>query len=487
MEEQIENKNFSPASGGVLPGGILPDLAQPHDLQVEKAVLAAMLREPRPNVDIASEHFGDSAGRVFYSRSHFAIYEALLEVYKDNCEKTDLISVASELKKRGKLDSVGGEMYLAEIYNCIATSANIDNWCEILNSHAMLRRMIDTCGSAMMKCYNSDADPAALVGEIENDIYRIRNDRTEHRIVKIPDAIKSEFEVLMKICSGEIETGIPTGFSKIDEMTGGLKPGELFILAARPSIGKTALAMNIIRNMVLPSRTPHPRRVMFFSLEMTSAQIARRFLCTESQIPEYMFRTRKVKTHAEILRLSQAGEAFRQAELYIDDTSGLSISELRAKVRRMHYSLGGLDCVVIDYLTLMRGEGRFESRQLEVAQISSGLKGLAKDLNLPVLALAQLNREVDKTLGANARPKLAHLRESGSIEQDADIVTFLHRDRDLTKGEQGEGSDAEWIVEKNRNGATGVVKLQFFPSRMEFTLPACEPENFSARAADKSK
>ncbi|WP_294502825.1 replicative DNA helicase [uncultured Victivallis sp.] len=449
--------------------GILPDRAQPHDPSVERAVLAAMLREPNPCVDVAIEHF--RSPEVFYSHVHREIYQVILELHADPGMTVDIISVAHRLKTLGKLEAVGGEVFLAELDGSIATTVNIESWCQILQKYATLRKMIDVCSESLLKCYDPDADAGRLVEQIETDIYKVRGDQDKHSNVEVQDIIADEFRTLMKIYNGEIEVGIPTGFAQLDSYTGGLKPGEMFVLAARPSIGKTSLALNLIRNLVLPTRSPHPRKVAFFSLEMTAAQIARRLLCTEAGLSESVF-WNKSFLDSDLTKMTNAVSTFQKAKLFIDDTGGLTIAELRAKARRLKMK-EGIECVVIDYLQLMHSDGRADSRQQEVAEISSGIKTLAKDLNIPVLVLAQLNREVDKTAGAGARPKLAHLRESGTIEQDADIVTFLHRNRDDAKeiSSADQSVDAEWIIEKNRNGRTGVLKLLFFPTKMEF-IPA---------------
>ena len=450
--------------------GILPDRAQPHDPSVERAVLAAMLREPSPCVDIAIEHF--RTPEVFYSHVHREIYQVIIDLYADPALKVDIISVAHRLKTLGKLDAVGGELFLAELDGAISTTVNIESWCLILRKYATLRKMIDVCSESLLKCYDQDADAGQLVEQIETDIYKVRNDQEKSSNVEVQDIIADEFRELMKIYNGEIEVGIPTGYAQLDAYTGGLKAGEMFVLAARPSIGKTSLALNLIRNLVLPTRSPHPRRVAFFSLEMTAAQIARRLLCTEAGLSESVF-WNKSFLDSDLTKMTNAVSAFQKAKLFIDDTGGLTIAELRAKARRLKMK-EHIDCVVIDYLQLMHADGRTDSRQQEVAEISSGIKTLAKDLKIPVLVLAQLNREVDKTAGAGARPKLAHLRESGTIEQDADIVTFLHRNRDDAKevSSADQSVDAEWIIEKNRNGRTGILKLLFFPTKMEFIAAA---------------
>ena len=254
----------------------------------------------------------------------------------------------------------------------------------------------------------------------------------------------------------------------------------MFVLAARPSIGKTSLALNIIANVAY--RLPEKYPVAFFSLEMTDRQIARRLLCTEAQISERRFWDGSFD-NADMPRMTRAAKNISQAKLFIDPTGGITISELRAKARRLK-SEHDIQLIVIDYLQLMHADSRVDGRQQEVAEISGGIKKLAKDLQVPVLVLAQLNREIDKNASANARPKLAHLRESGAIEQDADIVCFLHRNRDDSKNlAEGASTEAEWIIEKNRNGQTGMVKLLFYPSRMEFVAAAPMSDQFAPGSA----
>ena len=460
------------ADSAKLPAGVLPDRAQPHALNVERAVLGAMLREPESCIDLAVSRFGKQ--NVFYAPSHRVIFETLVEL-RNRSENPDLVSLAQCLRERGKLDGVGGEVYLAELEGTIATTVNLESWCETLVKYATLRRMIDVCASSLLKCYDGDIEISSLVDQIESDIYSVRHDETAS-VYGIQELVLKEVESLIAIMNNQVEVGIPTGFSKIDEYTGGLKKGEMFVLAARPSIGKTTLGLNVIRNVALHAK---PRAVAFFSLEMTEQQIARRLLCTEAQISENAFWNHTF-LDSDLYKLTAAAEKIEKAKIWIDPTGGLSIAELRAKARRL-VSLHQVELIVIDYLQLMTADERVDNRQQEVAKISGGIKKLAKDLNIPILVLAQLNREIDKNASPNARPKLAHLRESGAIEQDADIVTFLHRNRDDAKNESATSVDAEWIVEKNRNGRTGMVKLLFYPARMEFMQAAPASEEFGPK------
>ena len=460
------------------PAGILPDRAQPHNHKIEQAVLASMLREPKSCVDIVVSLLGSSPEN-FYSAAHRDIFSAAIEL---NAAGTapDLLSVAQKLRSAGKLEAVGGEIYLAELFSAIATTVNIESWCQIILNLSMLRRMINACSGALVKCYDNDAEPVKLVEEIETDIYNIRNVGQPDVIRDLKVLIKEEFQALMDIRDKKVEVGIPTGYAQVDEYTGGLKAGEMFVLAARPSIGKTSLALNIIANVAY--RGAKPRPVAFFSLEMTDRQIARRLLCTEAQVSERLFWDGSFKD-TDLTRLSGAAAKVRNAKLFIDPTGGISISELRAKARRLK-SEHDIQLIVIDYLQLMHADSRVDGRQQEVAEISGGIKKLAKDLQVPILVLAQLNREIDKNASANARPKLAHLRESGAIEQDADIVCFLHRNRDDAKNlADGASVDAEWIIEKNRNGQTGTVKLLFYPSRMEFVAASPMSDEFAPGSA----
>ena len=457
-----------------LPDGVLPDRAQPHALNVERAVLGAMLREPGSCIDLAVSQFGRQ--EVFYVPAHRVIYQTLVELH-NTTRNADLVSLAQLLKERGKLDGVGGEVYLAELDGGISTTVNLESWCKILVKYATLRRMIDVCSSSLLKCYDADMDVSKLVDEIESDIYSVRHDDASHTVFSIQELVAQEVDSLVNILNNNVEVGIPTGFAAIDEYTGGLKKGEMFVLAARPSIGKTTLGLNVIRNVAL--HPANPRAVAFFSLEMTEQQIARRLLCTEAQVSESSFWNHSF-LDSDLDKLTRVAAKIEKARIWIDPTGGLSIAELRAKARRL-VSQHNVELIVIDYLQLMTADERVESRQQEVAKISGGIKKLAKDLNIPVLVLAQLNREIDKNSSPNARPKLAHLRESGAIEQDADIVTFLHRNRDDTKNNAVTSVEAEWIVEKNRNGRTGVVKLLFYPARMEFVPAAPGSDQFGPK------
>ena len=443
--------------------GILPDRPQPHAENIERAVLAALIRDASGCLDTARSFFKDRM-TVFYSPAHREIYNTIVELGSADSRQVDLLSVAQRLREKNKLEAIGGELYLAELEMTISTTVNIETWCKQLVKYDNLRQMIGVCSESMIKCYDADQDADSVLDEVEKKVFDIRSADMGATIYPVKELLDKEFQELIRINKGEVRVGLKTGFDIVDEYTGGLKPGEMFILAARPSIGKTSLALNIIRNVATgPNGVP----VAFFSLEMTEGQIVRRLLCTQAGVPEAVFWNRQFDPR-NITQLTGAAAVLKEAQIYIDPTGGLSIAELRAKARRMKM-VHNIELAVIDYIGLMTTGQRSENRQAEIQQISGAIKKLAKELQIPFLVLAQLNREVDKNSSPNAKPKLANLRDSGSIEQDADVVTFLHRDREKSKGDVP-SAEALWIIEKNRNGRTGDVKLNFIPSRMEFQL-----------------
>ncbi|MEA4862435.1 MAG: replicative DNA helicase [Victivallaceae bacterium] len=438
----------------------------PHNLEAERSVLAAMLREPGECVDEVVEVLGEAAGGMFYSHQHREVFEAIIDLKRSNMG-VDLLTVAQRLSERGTIEKIGGEVFLAELYGSIATTANLESWCEILRKFYVLRRMIAVCSESVMSCYDADRNPDEIIEKVEKSVFDVRFATEKSQVVDLKSGLTQEFQHILDIANGKEKIGIQTGYPKLDALTGGLKPGEMFVLAARPSIGKTSLALNIIRNV---AAGPEKARVLFFSLEMSAAQIFRRLLCTEADVTEANIRDHKFQ-NTDVPKLTRAVSGLRSASIWVDPTPALSIGAVQARARRLKNS-HGIDIVVIDYLTLMNSGGRAESRQNEVAEISRGIKQMAKDLDIPVLVLAQLNREFEKNADPNALPKLSHLRESGAIEQDADVVAFLHRDRtvsrDLTPEQERQGTPAKLIVEKNRNGQTGIMELTFYPSRMLF-------------------
>ena len=474
---------------------VLPVFA---DIDTERAVIAALMTEPASISTVGTilgglsaaandsgksrktdpstlkkSRFHNQAAMVFYDLKYAAIYEAVLEMNAEGIG-VDLLSLSSHLEREKKLSAIGGQEFLIDTQASIASTANLESWCVTLRDYAMLREMLRTCSGAVDMCKNFQGSVKSLLDSVEAEIFKVRNQFVQPELKELRDVLASTFQGFMDLLDRKLEPGIPTGYPDLDRLIGGgLKPGEMFVLAARPSIGKTAIALNIVRNIIMREIDGKRKNVMFFSLEMSAEQVAQRMLCTEAKVPLSSIMDRNLRP-GDVAHLTTAVSEMNKANLTIDPTGGISVFELRAKARKIH-DQKKLDLIVIDYLQLMKsGEGGGnESRQVEVAAISGGLKKLAKDLNLPVLVLAQLNRELEKG-GPNdkAMPKLSHLRESGAIEQDADVVVFLHRNRNDSKEQNPEanrsGVEAKLIVEKNRQGKTGIVDLKFFPALMEF-------------------
>ena len=491
---ETENRTRKTAQSG---SSALPVFAS---LATERAVIAALMTDPAcistvgtilgglstqkpgarkkrsndPN-ELKRDMFHNMATTVFYDLKYAAIYEAILEL-NSRGQDVDLLSLSNFMEQEKRLDSIGGQDFLIETMSSIASTANIESWCVTLRDYAMLREMLRACSSAVDMCKNSRGDVKVLLDNVESEIFKVRNQFVQPEIKPLSDLLENTIHGFLQLIDGQKDPGIPTDFPDLDRLIGGgLKPGEMFVLAARPSIGKTAIALNIVRNIIMREVNGIRKNVLFFSLEMSGEQVSQRLLCTEAKVPLSSIMDKTVQPK-EVQRLTQAVTQLKQAQLLVDETAGISVFELRAKARKIN-DRQKLDLIVIDYLQLMKsGEaGSNESRQVEVAAISGGLKKLAKDLQVPVLVLAQLNRESEKDQGngkGDVLPKLSHLRESGAIEQDADVVVFLHRKRDESKDGNAEanrvGVDAKLIVEKNRNGKTGIVNLKFFPALMEF-------------------
>ncbi len=470
------------------------------DIDTERAVIAALMIDPscistvvsilgglasaQPPQDgrrkkaaadpenLKKEIFRNLAGMVFHDLKYAAIYEAILEM-TDKGIAVDILSLTSHFERIKRLDVIGGQDFLIDTQAAIASTANIESWCVNLRDYAMLREMIRTCSGALDMCKNFPGNIKSLLDSVESEIFKVRNRFVQPEIRELRTLLEETFQTFMDVIDRKIEPGLPTGYPDLDRLIGGgLKPGEMFVLAARPSIGKTAMALNIVKEIVMRDFGGIRKNVLFFSLEMSAEQVTQRMLCTEAKVPLSSIMDRNLNPR-DIPHLTQAVSRMKDAHLFIDPTAAISVFELRAKARKIN-DQQKLDLIVIDYLQLMKsGEpAGNESRQVEVSAISGGLKKLAKDLGVPVLVLAQLNRELEKGQSAKALPKLSHLRESGAIEQDADVVVFLHRNRDDAKEQNPEanraGVEAKLIVEKNRNGKTGIVELKFFPALMEF-------------------
>ncbi len=441
------------------------DRSLPHDLDAERAVIGAMLVD-EPCVDEAVSRFG--AAKVFYSPAHQKIYDTIIHLHETEHSQIDHITVCKSLTDQGVLEEIGGEVLLAQIESSVSTTAHMETWCRIVHDLAVLRELIGACALASEKCFDREKPVVEILDEVERSILGAREIGAKSAIVDVGNYMNYAVDYLVKLKEkNEDMIGISTGYPEFDEKISGLKKGEMIVVAARPSVGKTSFALNITANVAL--RKANPRAVLFFSMEMTVEQLARRLLCAESGICEKDF-MREVH-HADFSKVTGTAGRIKAARIYIDPTPALRVMELRAKARRWK-NTKKIDLIVIDYLQLMHADidSRNDNRQIEVSLISSGIKSLAKELNLPILVLAQLNRATEQH--RDGRPRLSNLRESGAIEQDADIVAFLHRDTDAQRNaseeEQRNGLDAELIIGKNRNGETGVQEMLFFPKTMRF-------------------
>ena len=420
----------------------------PHDLEAEKAVLSALL------LDNAAVHtaFIEVRADDFYHPAHRTLFAAMVALRDEN-EPVDLHTLSDYLTRNKILDRVGGPVALAEIADYETTAANVVHHARIVRDKAIKRRLIATATEIVELGYDEGDRSDRLLDQAESRIFEISRENARSTFSPLESEIHSTFDYLdaLRERGGEL-TGIPSGFLELDKLTGGLQKSELTILAARPSMGKTAFALNVARHAAAANKT-----VAFFSLEMSAQALVLRLLSSEGRVEASVFRSGNFSAHS-YQQLQQAANRLMQAPILIDDSGALSILEMKAKCRRLK-SERGLDIAMVDYLQLMRGDARVDSREQEIAEISRGLKALAKELDIPVVALSQLNRGPE--MREDKRPRLADLRESGAIEQDADVIAFLYRDEFYNPHDPQAQGTAELIVQKQRNGPTGTVNLQF--------------------------
>lgn len=428
----------------------------PHSLEAEQGVLGCVLLSPNDSLTICIERFKSASGMVFYDLRHRTIYEAAISMYQ-RTEPIDLITLQAELVTHGVLEGVGGLAYVASLPDAVPSAANLEHYLSILMKKYALRAVIQKCseiiGSAEMEPGNVDDLVAGAHQSLQvvMDATVVTTSFTAAR-----DLINSTLDriELMHNNAGVL-TGLSTGFADLDKVTWGLHPGEMVVLAARPSVGKTSLAMNMAEHISTRGGLP----VGVFSLEMDEASLMMRMLCSRARVNLHHVRNGWLGER-DFQRLSNAADDLRTAPIYIDDTSGLSILQLRAKARRMH-QMHGIKAVFIDYMQLMTAQvRRTDNRQQEVSEISRGCKALAKDLKVPVVVLSQLKR-TSEDRGPTSKPKLSDLRESGSIEQDADVVALMSPDKTDEHDRHGEAIPIDLEIAKNRNGPTGMVRLVF--------------------------
>jgi replicative DNA helicase len=434
---------------------LLGDRIPPQNIEAEQAVLGAIFLQPS-SLTLASELL---IPEDFYRASHQKIYNAMLEL-SDKGEPVDLVTVTSELADVNLLEEVGGVSYLSDLANSVPTAANIEYYGKIVEEKSILRRLIRTATGIAQDGYSREDEVEVLLNEAEKTIMEVAQRKNAGAFQNIKDVLVQTYDniELLHDRKGDV-TGIPTGFLELDKMTAGFQRNDLIIVAARPSVGKTAFALNIAQNVA----TKTDENVAIFSLEMGADQLVMRMLCAEGNIDAQRLRTGSL-TPEDWGKLTMAMGSLSNAGIFIDDTPGIRVSEIRAKCRRLKQE-SGLGMVLIDYLQLIQGSGRSDNRQQEVSEISRTLKELARELKVPVIALSQLSRGVEQR--QDKRPMMSDIRESGSIEQDADIVAFLYRD-DYYDKESENKNIIEIIIAKQRNGPVGTVSLAFVKEYNKF-------------------
>jgi replicative DNA helicase len=398
------------------------------------------------------------SGEDFYSEQHRVVYGALLELY-GRSTPVDIVTLTDYLRGSDDLDRVGGVGYVSSLLDEVPTSANIEYYAKIVEQKSLLRKLIKASSSVISMSYNTEKDAYEIVDEAEKLVFDVSERKGVRGYFSMNEVIKDSITAIEKLFHrGDNYTGIPSGFKELDDLTSGFQKSEFIVIAARPSVGKTAFALNIAQNMAIQDQMT----VAVFSLEMSKEALTQRMLCSEARIDSQRLRKGLLRTE-EWGPLTTAAGKLSEANIFIDETPGISDMQLRAKARRIQ-SRHGLDLVIVDYLQLMSSIRKKEGRTQEISEISRSLKALARELKIPVLALSQLSRAVE-TRGRDKRPILSDLRESGAIEQDADVVIFLYRDELYNPNSDNEGV-AEVIIQKQRNGPTGKIELKFFK---EFT------------------
>jgi replicative DNA helicase len=442
----------------------------PYSEDAEKGVLCSLLLSPRDVGDLCILRLHPTA---FYAPAHKIIYELVLE-FSDKSKPIDFITLKQALKDRGFLEEVGGPEFLNELYTFVPTAANAGYYIDIVREKYLLRRLILACDSLSSRCYEEQENVEPLLDDAERQIFEITGDHVKIDVVPTKELVMAAIEQIEKVYEnrGSV-TGLPTGFIELDHMTSGLHPAEMIVIAARPSMGKTAFAMNIAEYVAIDVSKP----VAVFSLEMSSQQLVQRLLCSRAKVNLQRVRNGFL-SERDFPNLTTAASRLATAKIFIDDTPGLSIAELRAKARRLS-AANQIELLVIDYLQLLRSTSRRaqDNRQIEISEISAGIKSLAKELNIPIIVIAQLNRQPDARAKEGGRPRLSDLRESGSIEQDADVVGLLVRSEYYETDEeakQEKAGEAELIIAKQRNGPTGDVALTFLKEYTRFENRARE-------------
>ncbi|KPA10053.1 replicative DNA helicase [Candidatus Magnetomorum sp. HK-1] len=422
----------------------------PQSIEAEQSLLCAVLLDSNILLDIVeiieSHHF--------YNNKHQIIFQAILDLFKKS-EPIDLVTITNYLRDRNSLDAIGGATSLSRLVDEIPMAVNPPQYANIIREKALLRDLISKTNAIAVQCFENQSNIEAVIDFAESSIYEVTQDKVKPSFYPIQDVVNDSFKILEERSNNDSPiTGITTGFEKLNYLTAGLQASDLIILAARPSMGKTAFALNLTRNAAIDAHMP----VAFFSLEMSKEQLAIRMLCSEARVDSSKLRGGSFD-HEDWENLTHAASIISEAPIFIDDAPAQSALQIRAKCRRLHKA-SPLGLIIIDYLQLMRTSDKAERRDLAIGEISGSLKALAKELNVPVIALSQLNRKLEER--GDKRPILSDLRESGSLEQDADLVIFIYRDEVYNKDEANPNKGlAEILLRKQRNGPTGDIILRF--------------------------
>lgn len=434
----------------------------PHNAEAEQYILGAIILNNQTLVQAAEKLKSED----FFTITHQRIYTRMLVLFEEG-RGIDPITLCDELRKVGELDIIGGAAYVASLYEGVPRFSDITNYVRIVKNKAILRRLITTCNLSMMRAFDDEEEPTEILSAHERELFTISEETIKKDFVRVGDVAGERLIEIENVGSREeLITGVATGFADIDYMTSGLQKGDLIIVAARPSMGKTGLAVNIAQNAALRRTGTGERAVIaIFSLEMSTEQLVMRMLCSQARVDAHRLRSGYLNKD-EWRRLAIAVGELSEADLYIDDTAGISLMEARAKARKLKTKLGRLDLLIFDYLTLITPHGKPRTEQEATAQISKELKGLAKELQVPLVALSQLSRAPESRSGGH-RPQLSDLRSSGQIEQDADLVMFIYRE-EVYKPETDKQNIAEIIIGKQRNGPVGSVELVFLKQLTKF-------------------
>lgn len=477
-DPDLQSKKFDRDKRGRAKIDPMTDVGRPlpSTHEAERAVLSCMLQAPELCVGLAMEKIG---ALHFHLDAHRILFEVIVSA-NDKGKPIDLVSLHQWLSDTHQLEAVGGPAMLAEIFNMSVSPAHLDHYATLVEEKSTLRTLIEACSTCINRAFEEQDDIPRLLDEVEEKIMKVRSDRDGKKsMVGLKQHVIATIEKIQQLYKGsDVMLGTPTGYTDLDKLTNGLHAGDMFIIAARPSMGKTSFAMNIIEHVSVNLGLP----TAVFSLEMSAEQLVQRMICSRARVNMRTIGKNGSVSKAEFRNITKAGSELSKSTIIIDDTPSISIIDMRSKARRFHKAFG-IKLIAIDYLQLMRSTSKRaqENRQFEIAEISAGIKAIAKELKIPVIVLAQLNRNPEQRTsgktGKTGKPKLSDLRESGSIEQDADLVGLLYRPEYYAQDAEEQKEDsgkAELLIAKHRNGATGGVPLTFIKELMRFESRAWE-------------